>query len=260
MKTAEIIEVLDRLDALDRGAEAVRRAPLSLEQQIASLKADVASAAAVFHAAPWSQRSGLRAMACALWPKDVIRFEETQIRQRAAADPREPLDGATRIARLAMLTAERDQLLEQLSPDALTALTNAAGVAHGALRGVREQFEQLQARVDRLAAAIAVQSEERERRRTAPRQRVGYWQDGQPPPVLSADDQADAADAEQAREEAIELERNRVGLAAVEAEANQTAQRWRDIAQLASRYETWLRRKPIPQMAAHPQVAEEVRS
>ncbi len=258
MPTADI---LDQLDALDRELAAVRAAPAPLEYQLAQARADFDAAAAAFKAEPWSQRAGIRGALAALLPKETARFELDRVRQRAAADPREPLDDAIRRSRSSALADEIDGLLVELTADDLTALERLRDSAHAHLRGLNERRAALASAHDRRSNAIALLREEREAGppvappEPPPDAWPGYDARGEPrltdrpprPRPLSKANRQAAATAidQQLVGEAAALQRDRAALAAIEEECAQASARWRAAASVAERGKRWLQRKPV---------------
>jgi hypothetical protein len=250
------IEQLDHLDALEQKRAAVVSAPQPIDVQLAKLKAELAAAADLFRASPWSERAGIRGVAAALWPKETLEFETDQVKRRLTADPREPLDAETRRARLAEIDAESLEVLNTLTPADMASLETERDTLHAALRGIRERMDALQVRVDRKTASIALLEEERESGwREQPRGWPGFDADGQPQlgttlmqprrrTQAERDDLEAACNAQLERERA-DLARDHQALAAIEAEAAAAAERWNAAAQLTLRYFGWLRRKPI---------------
>lgn len=257
LDTEDISRLLARLDALQREIETVRAAPLPVEERIRLIEADVDAHAERFRRMPWSAQAGQKAMACALWPKDVVRFETERLRREAAADPRQVISRAERTARLASAQRTLDGALAQLSHSALHELEEARNAAHAPLRGIEDQRDAVRSRRDRRAAAIEQLNRERERGgRSAPMPAdpwPGYFPGGeqplepQPEPRrLSRAEREALVDGyeKQIEAERAALARDERDLAAADAEYERLARAWDAIARLTDRYDRWLKRKP----------------
>jgi hypothetical protein len=246
---------LQRIHTLETDLRALRSAPPSLEEQVAAAWRDLDQAEAAFRRDPWQLPAGdprgigfiLRGMAAALWPKETREFEVARITSRVAADPRTSFDTASRATRIAAVEAQVEQLVTEIGQDDLQTLRSAANSAHATYRGLRQRCEEMQHQVDLRTAAIARARAQRERlERPAPL--VGYWNPDLPPPrPLSAEDRTAAREDtdRQLVDQEAQLERDRMALAALEAEAATAAEQWRRYARLAEDCEKLLQRRAL---------------
>jgi hypothetical protein len=139
----DIAAILTQIEEHERALAALRAASPSLGEQLAQACAEVEAAARPFRAQPWTTRAGMLGASAALLPEATLAFAEGEARRRAAADPRETFDAATRTKRTAAAEGKIADLAATIDHDDLRTLRRAAAKAHAAYRGLAARRDEI---------------------------------------------------------------------------------------------------------------------
>lgn len=266
MTLDEILSSLDRIAQLETDLRVIRSAPPPLAEHLARAEAESERAAAAFRARPFhfgsplseaALRHTLLGMVAVIAPKISQQLIEAQVRATVQADPREPLDAASRAARSTAVETEIVDHVGRLSWDDLHSLKSAVDAAHGAYRGLAERLAQAEERGARRAADIAAVQD----------QRFAIWHPPplpglamagdlsppaapRPPPSAAEREAAQKAVEQQLEGERQELLRDQAVAAALKTEATAASERWRVLAQTANQLERLLLLNRAPPAAA----------